>query len=233
MKLQGLLEKPEVQLATELKLQRVEGDGVFDYTTLEWVECIHYVGKERKRALALEALIPAADVARFEKGERARCNVDKWRRTCVQPDGAFCMYNCPCGGKAAPLKLGPRKEKARGTAKKGSKKVGCTARFSVKRTAGGDALITYLNPVHVDACRVQSPRRVCPAAKERAYAALLRQPLLSVVQLVEQNAAWVANAYAQQNGCTPAEAIMRFHAVRIRTLRARAARGARSARGAV
>ncbi len=225
----------EVRTAAELVLQQPP-EGNFDYTDLVWTERVSKVGKARQPALVLEALIPSDAVSFWLRGEALRCDVDKfpWSGCTAQTatKGAYCFYNCPCAGKPEPAVAGAREEKARGPAKTASKKVGCPMRFSTTRSLDSlTVLITYICPAHADACCVQSPRRVSPEAKKRAYDALVLDKDLTAVQLVERNAAEVSRAYAQKHSCTPAEAITLFNTVRVRRFAsvAHAACGARRA----
>jgi hypothetical protein len=231
LKFKELLTAPEVRMAAVLELQ-VPPEGNFDYTDLAWKERVSHVGTAKKRALIQEALIPYEAVPFWLRGEAARCDVDKFpwcgRKKETATKGQYCFYNCPCHGKPEPAVLGAREEKVRGRAQTASKKVGCPMRFSITRSLDRRAaLITYICPTHADACCVQSPRRVSPEAKKRAFDALVLDSTLSAVQLVERNAAAVSRAYAEKNGCTPEQAITLFNTVRCCAASFFSARGAR------
>ena len=217
-RLAELHDTPPLLLATELKLQTPPPGAQFDVHDLEWYE--HTL----RGKLKWDALVPVEDVPRFLLGEAARCGCDLFT-TCsdtgVDKPDRYCEHLCPCSGTAKRF-FGPHLEHARGYGKKGSGKVRCTARFSVKyNVTPGVARVRYICHEHVDACRVQAPRRVSPLAQARVLSWLLEQSSLQPVELVERNAAAAVNAYVVKHGGTNAEAKTLFH-----TVRARAARGA-------
>jgi hypothetical protein len=215
----------EVVYTEGLELQ-VPPEGNFDFTDLIWTRLVALVGVERRRETVLTARIPWAALERFLLGETERCNIDKWVAFGRSKDGWYCQYKCACHGDPEPVVYGPREEHARGPARIASKKVGCTARFTVTRESenlGSTALVRYLRHEHVDACRVQSPRGVSQEAKDFALAQLDANPELSALKLVEKNAARVAQRYAEEHNITKEAAIALF--TQVRGTAARAARG--------
>jgi len=208
----SMSEPPPVQIARTLELHVSLPEGDFDFTHLVWVERISWVGQERRRELVLEALIPRAALERFLRGEALRCNCDHFRTSGANKATGYCLYKCACSGRRAAI-CGPRMPNKRGRGLTKSKKVNCPARFSVTKMAG-TVLLRYLCPSHADLCRVQTPRCVAPEVKDRAMAWLKVMPELNPLQLVEKNVIHVSEAYAEENGCTPAEAIKSFNEVR-------------------
>jgi hypothetical protein len=210
---------PPVKLAPELLVQALP-EGALDFTHIAWSERIFRGGE------VLEALIPNSDVPRFLDGEAARCEGDRFTKS-GERKGKSCSFLCPCAGKPYESIYGPRNVLARGRALTASKKVGCEARFTVTYgVTPGVALVRYICYEHAEECRVQTPRRVSLTARLRIVAFLAHDPGLQPHTLVEKNVAAVAGAYAQRHGCSPAEAVKLFHAVRVRAAR----RGARIAR---
>jgi hypothetical protein len=208
-----------LRLDQRLVVQTV-APGEFDCTDLEWVRLLRTCEGETK--LLYQALISVERTDDFLKGEAARGTGDAFLATNKKSSGTYCLYGCPCGGRARERTVSPalavlaavgeRKRGQRGPAKVGSKKFGCDVRFSISTSGRGAplgcALITCFGFEHSPECSVQAPRIVSEICVKRVESYLAAGH--SVSSVLKLNADHVVAEVARAKGLPVAQVTQQF-----------------------